>query len=266
MKRLHSVLLAALLLSARAGRSEGNEDRSVFRDARSVRSSHFVVHHEEPLAPAGVLNVLEGLHGKLLLDLGVFSPWAYNQPLSVYLYRDAESYRSRGALAPYVKAHIRVMDKEVYGFMSPDFQRVMAHELGHLYFSQFFLAQSTAPPLWLNEGVASLMEWDYGLEGDRDAMDHFLRLKGTIPFNEFLAYSYQHAGPHDGEKVGLWYNQAQSVTRYLLRGHGPSSFYKFCDGLRQGRSLDDSLRTAYGMTIPDSAVLERLWRENLNAP
>lgn len=259
-------MVALLLVVARGGHSEGNEDRSIFGESRSVRSSHFVVRHEDPLAPAGVLNVLEGLHGKLLLDLGVFSPWAYNQPITVYLYRDAESYRSRAAMAPYVKAHIRVMDKEVFGFMSPDFQRVMAHELGHLYFSQFFLAKSTAPPLWLNEGVASLMEWDYGLDGDRSDMERYLRLRGTIPFNVFLAYSYQQAGPHDGEKVGLWYNQAQSVTRYLLRGHGPSAFYRFCHGLREGLSMDESLRGAYGMAIPDAGVLERLWRQTLETP
>ncbi|MBK8870400.1 MAG: hypothetical protein KBD85_00640 [Elusimicrobia bacterium] len=266
MKITHATLLAALLLFPGAGRTEGNEDRSVFVDSRSVRSSHFVVRHEEPLAPAGVLNVLEGLHSKLLLDLGVFSPWAYHQPLTVYLYRDAESYHSRTGMAAYVKAHIRVQDKEVFGYMAPDFQRVMAHELGHLYFSQFFLAKSTHPPLWLNEGVATLMEWDYGLEGDRRALEHTLRNKGTIPFADFLAYSYQQAGPHDGERVGDWYNQAQSVTRLLVRGHGPRPFYTFCDGLRNGRLLDESLCSAYGLAIPDTTALERLWTQKLRAP
>lgn len=241
----------------------GTEDVSVFSESRVVRSSHFVLHYEDSMAPAGVLNTLEGLHAKLLLDLGVFSPWAYQESIHVYLYRDGESYAAHTGMNAWTAAHINILKKTVYGHSSSDFQRVLAHELGHLFFSQFFLAKSTAPPLWLNEGVATMMEWQYGLEGDQRAMDHQLRTLGTIPFDQFLNYNYAHAGAADGESVGVWYNQAQSVTRYLMRGFSQAQFLRFCDALRAGRTLDEALRAAYGLAIPDTAALEHLWKENL---
>jgi hypothetical protein len=228
-----------------------------------VRSTHFVLHYEDAMAPAGVLNILEGLHAKLLLDLGVFSPWAYKESIHVYLYRDGKSYAAHTGMSPWTAAHINILNKTVYGHSSVEFQRVLAHELGHLFFSQYFLANSTAPPLWLNEGVATLMEWQYGLEGDQQAMDRQLCLMGTIPFNAFLNFNYAHAGAEDGEGVGLWYNQAQSVTRYLMRGFSQAQFLKFCDELRGGHSLDESLRTAYGLAIPNVTTLERLWKDAL---
>ena len=145
----------------------GNEDISVFSNSKVVRSTHFVLYYEDPLAPAGVLNTLEGLHAKLLLDLGVFSPWAYQESIRVYLYKDGKSYAEHTGMNPWAVAHINVQKKTIYGHADSDFQRVLAHELGHLFFSQYFLAKSVAPPLWLNEGVATMMEWRYLLTVDR---------------------------------------------------------------------------------------------------
>ena len=260
-------LLAAGLCFLPKGLSSfgGNEDIGVFSDSRVVRSSHFVLHFEDPLVPAGVMNTLEGLHAKLLLDLGTFSPWAYREPFHVYLYKDGPSYAAHTGMHSWTVAHIIVQNKTVYGYPGEKFQRVFAHELGHLFFSQYFLAASTAPPLWLNEGVATLMEWQYGLETDEKAMDRQLIAAGPIPFDQFLAFNYDHAGAADGESVGLWYNQAQSVTRYLMRRFSQTQFLKLCDGLRHGRSLDDSLQAAYGLAIPNTPALERLWQENLRA-
>ena len=256
-------LLGVFLSSLSLWAFGGNEDISVFPESRVVRSSHFVLHYEDQMAPAGVLNTLEGLHAKLLLELGAFSPWAYRESIHVYLYRDGESYAAHTGMNAWTAAHINIMKKTVYGHSSADFQRILAHELGHLFFSQFFLAKSVGPPLWLNEGVATMMEWQYGLEGDQKAMDRHLLMSGTIPFVQFLAYNYAHAGAADGEGVGLWYNQAQSVTRYLMRRFSQAQFLTFCEALRAGRTLDESLRAAYGLAVPDTATLERLWRESL---
>lgn len=263
IRKIRIFLIGLLLHPLSLWAFGGNEDVSVFSEARIVRSSHFVLHYEDATAPAGVLNTLEGLHAKLLLDLGVFSPWAYQESIHVYLYRDGESYAAHTGMNPWTAAHINIMKKTVYGHSSADFQRILAHELGHLFFSQFFLAKSVAPPLWLNEGVATMMEWQYGLEGDQQAMDRHLRVMGSISFDQFLNYNYAHAGAAEGDSVGLWYNQAQSVTRYLMRRFSQAQFLTFCEALRAGRTLDESLRAAYGLAVPDTATLERLWRESL---
>ncbi len=243
----------------------GKEDIGVFSKERVVSSTHFRLHHEDSFAPVGVLNTLEGLHAKLFLDLGDFSPWANQEPIHVFLYKDAASYAAHTGMPSWAVAHINVQMKTVYGHPAPDLQRVLAHELGHLFFTQFFLVKSTAPPLWLNEGVATLMEWQYGLEADQKAMDRRLLSEGRIPFVEFLSSNYAQAGEGDGERVGLWYNQAQSVTRFLMRGFSRAQFLRFCQELRLGRSLDESLHAAYGLAVPNTASLERLWRDSLSS-
>lgn len=263
MNKFLSILVVALSFGGVS--YGGREDISVFVPEKVVRSTHFVLHYEAPMVPAGVLNTLEGLHAKLLLDLGTFSPWAYKESIRVYLYQDGKSYAAHTGMKPWALAHINVQTKTIYGHAASDFQRVLAHELGHLFFSQFFIAQSTAPPLWLNEGVASLMEWQYGLERDQKAMDRHLVMKGTIPFDQFLSYNYAHARAGDGDSVGIWYIQAQSVTRYLMRGFSQAQFVQLCGALRAGHSLDASLRAAYGLAIPNTTTLERLWREKLNS-
>ena len=151
MIRKSLLFLGGLLLLPLSLRAfGGNEDIRVFSESRVVRSSHFVLHYEDQMAPAGVLNTLEGLHAKLLLDLGAFSPWAYRVSIHVYLYRDGESYATNTGMNPWTAAHINILKKTVYGHSSSEFQRIFAHELGPLFFSQFFLAKSVVPPLWLN--------------------------------------------------------------------------------------------------------------------
>lgn len=246
------------------------EDLSVFGPERIVRSTHFRVHHEDPSVPAGVLNTLEGLHARLLLDLGPFCPWAQTDPIDVYIYKNAQSYAERTGMPRWSNAYIVAERRTIHappGEITSDgrsaFQRVMAHELGHLFFTQFFLQKSTTPPLWLNEGVASLMEWEYGLERESDDVDRLLREKTPLPLKDLFAYSYQHAGEGDGDRVGLWYLQVQSVTRFLMRRFSRDQFVRFCGELRRGESVDAALRSAYGLAFPNTDALERLWRDTL---
>jgi len=240
----------------------GAESESVFRKERVVVSSHFLIHYEDAFAPPVVVSVLESLRAKLLLDLGAFSPKVTQEKTHVYLYKDPESYSRNTGMPSWAVAHVNVESRTVYATPSPQFQRVLAHELGHLYFTPFFTAKNVLPPLWLNEGVATLMEWDYGGEGDQERMTELLQER-ALPLVLFMATSYHDAGLNDGEAVGVWYTQAQSVTRYLMRGFSRAQFVTFCEGLRDGKTLDQSLRGAYGLAVPDGETLETLWRGSL---
>lgn len=246
-------------------RADGKkEDVSVFAPDRPVVSAHFRLHHEGNLAPAGVVYMLENLHARLSLDLGLFLAAAPSGALDVYLYASSDSYHTRAAPSPWAAAHIR--GRAIYGYESPAFQQTLAHELGHHFFGGYFLAKSTAPPLWLNEGVAQMMEWEYGLEKQAVAVDRWLAREGTIPFEEFFRFAYHDAPADDagGDAVTKWYRQAMSLTRYLMREFPPVLFLRFCEQLRAGRGLDEALASAYGAGIPDASALERQWRASID--
>jgi hypothetical protein len=227
-----------------------------------VRSKHFRVHHESPYAPAGVLNTLEGLRAKLLLNLVAFAPWAKESVVDVYLYKDAASYQSRTGMAPWVGGHVDVARREVHVFEGDQLQRVLAHEMAHLFFDDFFVAKETHPPTWLNEGVARWMEEDYGADSsgdDRHFASHY------EPLNDFFLFSYHHS-QRTSQQVSLWYSQASSLVRFLNRRFAAHQFVRFCELLRDGSPLEKAVPAAYGLNVPDVAALERLWRENLENP
>lgn len=263
MKTPLFLCLLAAGLPAAGGGFQGGEDLSVFSEEHLLETPHFRIHHEAPAPPVGVGPVLENLHAKLFLELGAFAPWASQDKVDVYLYQDADHYHRATGMPTWAGAHIEAVRRSIYAHPRDDFQRVMAHEMGHLLFTPFFVARSTTPPLWLNEGIASLMEWDYGGNTDAASQDLYLWEKGPAPLSIFLSKNYREAGPGDGEAVALWYLQAGSVTRFLKRRFAATHFMWFCEALREGKSLDESLTAGYGRLVPNAAALDALWRADL---
>jgi hypothetical protein len=107
------------------------------------------------------------------------------------------------------------------------------------------------------------MEWDYGLEAMVDDENRRLALMGA-PLRTLFGAAYQHAGDSSPASVSLWYAQCGSVTRFLMRRFSTAQFARFCGALRDGRSMDESLRVGYDFAVPDVAALEKLWRESLS--
>lgn len=256
--RSSAVLLAAALIvpAARAGEAPFPEDQV-------VSSSHFRLHFQSPYPPAGVLNVLEGLYARLMLDLQPFAPWTDRAAIDVYLYRDGESYRAHTGAPAWAAAHADAAARRIHAYEGEEFQRYMAHEMGHLFFETFFRETGSSAPLWLNEGVATLMEWDYGLGEDMRAADSLTQERPSLPLAEFLQTDYHHRALTQ-DQATEWYWQAASLARFLMRRFSSLQFKAFCDALRRGESLDAALLKGYGLQMPDAPALERLWRKNLN--
>ena len=66
------------------------------------------------------------------------------------------------------------------------------------------------------------------------------------------------------EKVRLWYAQAYSVVRYLIRTQYRSSFYKFASHIRDGRPAPEALYRAYGAPYTRVRALEIAWRHEVS--
>jgi hypothetical protein len=232
-------------------------------EGRMLSTAHFKVYHEDPFVPAGILGTLEGLYAKISLELGPFAPWAADQGVTVYLYRDAESYHQNPEAPRWSVAYVSYADRRVHVYPDPDFQRNMAHELAHLFFTSFFYEKQQWPPVWLNEGVARLMEWDYGLSGEDVHVRRSLTRTEAMPLPDLFAAAYQHNGDQSSRGVSLYYSQSYSVTKFLMRRFSQAQFITFCGALRDKKSVDEGLKAAYGFLVPDTVALERLWRDSL---
>jgi len=254
MKTLLRVALGAVFLPA--GLAFADE-----ASLRRIDSPHFIVYYESSYPPAGLLNDLEGLHVKLLMDLNDFVPWASEEKITVTVFSDPQSYKRNTGVMEWAGGHVLLAERKIFVYESDNFRRVMAHEMAHLFLEDFFARKKSKAPSWLTEGVATTMEWDYGLEASRP-LEQARFLDEMEPLEDFLRFDYhQHARP--AESISLWYRQAYSLVRFMMRRFSPVQFFHFCGHVADGKTVDQSLALAYGVQMWDVPSLEKIWREHV---
>jgi hypothetical protein len=254
---------------ARAARRTWREDRNtplpdppVPEGFQKSVTRHFNVYAEQYEASDRFLELIENLHGNLMLDLAPFSPWASDQKVSIFLFKSQEAYRRVTGRPAWSGGASSVPKRKVYVYESAELPGILAHELTHIYFDGFFL-DGTTDPLWLSEGMATLLQVERGLAAPNWLRENLSTLEGGggLPFESFMDVSTTSGWTDD--KVRLWYAQAYSVVRYLIRTQYRSSFYKFAANLRDGRPVAESLYRAYGAPYTRVRALEIAWRHEV---
>lgn len=245
------------------------EDRSALPDpplppgfAKRV-TRHFNVYSEQYPASDRFVELIEALHGNLMLDLAPFSPWAKEQRVTIYLFKSQQTYRQVTGRPSWSGGASSVPKRKVYVYESEELPGILAHELTHIYFDAFFL-DGTANPLWLSEGMATLVQVERGLAAPNWLRDNLeiLERGGGIPIDGFMAVNTT-SGWND-DRVRLWYAQAYSVVRFMIRTQYRSSFYKFSANMRDGQRADEALYRAYGAPYNRLKALEYAWRYELS--
>jgi hypothetical protein len=208
------------------------------------------------------LELLETLHSNLMLDLAPFSPWARDERTTVFLFKDQLSYRRRTGRPEWSGGASSVPKRKLYVYESEELPGILAHELTHIYYDGFFLEGVTSP-LWLSEGMATLVQVERGLAAPNWLRENLQNLERGAGFPlEAFVETRSTAGWPD-EKVRLWYAQAYSLVRFLIRTQYRSSFYKFSAHLRDGRPPAEALYRAYGAPYTRLKALEHAWRYEL---
>jgi hypothetical protein len=208
---------------------------------------------------------LERMHSRLRMDLGMFSPWIAKDRIKLYLYKDIPSFLSgefnpptwSNGLALYEIKTVAVPD-------NPDSKallRVISHETTHLLFEGYWHeAGRKNPPSWLNEGLAMMEEDGSPERPERSPWFQSMVLSkpgSLMPMEKFVVLNPAE-DLHDPSIVGDFYVEAYSLTYFLFRGHQRLQFKNFCEQLRDGRSLEQSLWLAY--RYHDLQSLEKDWR------
>ena len=119
-----------------------------------------------------------------------------------------------------------------------------------------FISNAQAVPIWLDEGVAQFHEKDKR-EIAHQMMKILVRKRQYVSF-EFLN-KWDIRREKDSNKVKIFYAQSLSIVDFMIKQYGKNAFRKFFRNLRDGKSLEESLKNAYSQKIKNLSNLEDKW-------
>lgn len=229
-------------------------------------SSHFIVYFKE--APEDfideVIETAENCYRDITQELGFLRDkyWIWEERAKIYIYSDADDYRNSTEKAAWVSGHADYEKKIIYtyplawGF----FDTLLPHELGHIIFREFVGQRNVNVPLWLDEGVACYQEQTrrWGAEKKvREAIEQkkFMPLDELTQINSLSAF--------DDQKVNLFYDESVSIVSFLITKYGRYNFVELCRALRDGKSLDKAVDSAYAR-FESLKELNDVWYRYLN--
>ena len=132
--------------------------------------------------------------------------------------------------------------------------QILPHELGHLVFDEFM--GKTPAPRWLKEGVAQYVEETRQRRQFKRIIQRALQKGRLIPLSTlFTSVSY----PSSKESRRIFYAESIGVVEYFVQRHhlGEHKFYSFLKELRDGNTLEKSLKWAF--PYRDVSELEKRW-------
>jgi hypothetical protein len=164
------------------------------------------------------------------------------QPGHPPAWADATAYPQLGAI--FLRSpRVRGLDQ---------FTQVLKHELVHILLGRAFAP--TAPPSWLQEGVAQAMAGEFGPDAAR-ALG-----QGAVT-NSLLSLQALDGGfPHDPHQARLAYAQSADFILWLQGTYGEQALRDLIHDYARTGDLTHASRAATGEYIED---LDRKWRAHL---
>ena len=219
--------------------------------------NYLIYREKDPVTPK-VKNVLDTIHGNLMLDLTPFTVVAKPGKILVMLFLQKQSYMDFTKRPSWSGASSDLQSDSMYVIEKTGFYPLTVHELTHLYFDQYFLPKLS--PLWLSEGMAVYMQVYASKQQPGYAVRRLKQILDTgqmIPFEEMM--SAETLKDYSTDKAEMWYTQAYALVDYLLNTRTRDEFYKFCAELKNGTPTYQALYRAYGMPFNKISTLQNVW-------
>ena len=253
---------------------------------KEVGGEHFIVFftQDEKFAK-NVSDKAEVYYTRIASDLGYprYSEfWTWDKRAKIYIYPDRESYLKATSQPQWSEGMAEYRSKQIisYAWSQGFVESLLPHEMAHLIFRDFVGFKGEIP-LWLDEGVA---QWEEELKRKQlKAMArHLYNADSTLSLRDMMKLDIRNIKSTDriyirstrtkaGQNgvlflslenlVNTYYIQAVSLVGFLIESYGSLSFADFCRQLRDGKSIDGALRSAYPDHIKSIDDFENKWRE-----
>lgn len=249
---------------------------------------HFIVYYMQDDAFAkDVLDNAEVYYRRIATELGYprYSDfWLWDKRVKIYIHNDRNSYLKATDMPAWSEGMADYIEKEIVSYAwSKDFiESLLPHEMAHLIFRDFVGFKSEVP-IWLDEGVAQWAEEKKRAEMKRMVLevynnDSLLLLSDLMKLNinalkEIDRVYVRPTITKKGEQgvvflstehlVTTYYLVSVSLVGFLIEKYGSKRFAGFCRELRDGKGLEDALKSAYFEYIRSLEELEERWREYL---
>jgi len=272
-----AVTTAFLLLWAFQGIGFGQTAGS--QDWKTLKGKHFLIHIQPNASQDAlffgqkVLTEAERYYDRIQTTLGHLNqdPWLWDHRCHINLYRDKQSYVKEAGRPSWSSASasfdgVPTIDSHLgaKGFLETE----LPHEIAHLLFREYVGVDNANVPRWMDEGIALFNE-----KSDRGSMlDKMVRAKaheGRLISLAALSGNFNNvelSGAKWGseESITLYYAQSYSIIQFLVDRFGQPRFVEFVRSLKNGGTVEQSLRKTYGTRFQNLASFENEWLKALN--
>lgn len=272
-----AVTAAFLLLCVFQGIGFGQTAGS--QDWKTLKGKHFIVHIQPNASQEAlffgqkVLTEAERYYDRIQTTLGHLNqdPWLWDHRCHINLYRDKQAYVKEAGRPSWSSASasfdgVPTIDSHLgaKGFLEAE----LPHEIAHLLFREYVGVHNANVPRWMDEGIALFNE-----KSARGAiLDKMVRVKaheGRLISLAALSGNFNNvelSGAKWGseESITLYYAQAYSIVQFLVDRFGQPRFVEFVRSLKNGGTVDASLRKTYGTRFQNLASFENEWLKALN--
>jgi hypothetical protein len=257
---------------------------------QELSGEHFIIYFlENKNFAQEILDKAEVYYRNIALELGYprYSEfWTWDNRVKIYIYPDRKSFQKATGQPAWSEGMASYNDKKIlsYAWSKGFTESLLPHEMAHLIFRDFVRFRGDIP-LWLDEGVAQWMEELKRPHIKRVARKYFQE-NSLLSINDMMQLDirnlkYEEAvyirptRTRDGKEgilflsaeilINTYYIQSVSLVGFLIEKYGSTSFADFCRQLREGKNVEDALRSAYPTHIHSLREFEDRWREYLEA-
>lgn len=256
----------------------------VCQEWQTVKSDHFIVHYTgDGKFAKEILEKAEKYYVWIASSLGYprYSEfWTWDNRVRIYLYPDKASFQKASRQPDWSHGMADYTNKRIMSYVSSaEFaDSMLPHEMAHLIFRDFIGFKGEVP-VWIDEGVA---QWAESMKRERvNEVSKYLLEKDAFYAVEDMVrldirdvtgrddVTIRSLAGADGRRrtlsvpgktlVDIYYIEAVSLIGFLIQRYGATSFTSFCRELRDGKPLDDALRSAYAGRLGGTEELEREW-------
>ena len=236
-------------------------DYSDFTQWQNIRGDHFIVYYtQNGVSAKEVLHKAETCYSKVASDLGYArysNFWQWENRVNITIYPTKQEYTKETGEPEWTEGIAIYNEKKIvtYEWSQHFLESLLPHEITHLIFRDFVGFKGQIP-LWLDEGIA---QWEEPKKREVSKLyaREVLNKLQMFPFVQLTAINS--LADKDVETVNAFYMQSLSAVDFLIATYGTLSFADFCRELRDGKSLNDALKSSYSGRIRDLDHLEALW-------